>query len=359
MVLKRQNEEGGSGIRNTRQACAACKLQRRKCKSDCVTAPYFPAETAEDFKDTHKIFGVSNITKWLQSLDSEANKKAASDSFKWEASVWKTNPGRGPLGVYQDLQKEYKELEEKYKELLIKGQGVHDQLNHNPPINKSSSQQLQDHHRQFVQNNNDNLNVRHPNRALMNIGRHGQGHECPPPNMMNNNNSIDHRYNDQYLMMPWTRMESLPVPYNYGPLVHDNYGGQVRGRGSIIRPNSMSQTPQPLFVNGLMINNSYSNPFHRAGSSHSLGPSTSNNFGNYSTTALLNTVDQNEHDVGVPSNPAAAINPTAQPFHARPSPTQVRRSTQATRGVHSLQQRHQQHLLQRYSSHQNSNNQGN
>lgn len=48
------------------QPCAACRMLRRKCESDCLLAPYFPAEEAEKFAGVHKVFGASNVIKMIQ-----------------------------------------------------------------------------------------------------------------------------------------------------------------------------------------------------------------------------------------------------------------------------------------------------
>jgi len=46
--------------------CAACKNQRRRCPSDCIFSPYFPANDPQRFVSVHKIYGGSNVGKMLQ-----------------------------------------------------------------------------------------------------------------------------------------------------------------------------------------------------------------------------------------------------------------------------------------------------
>lgn len=46
--------------------CAACKNQRRRCPSDCIFSPYFPANDPQRFASVHKIYGGSNVGKMLQ-----------------------------------------------------------------------------------------------------------------------------------------------------------------------------------------------------------------------------------------------------------------------------------------------------
>jgi hypothetical protein len=46
--------------------CAACKLLRRRCKPDCVFAPYFPGGEPHRFASVHKVFGTSSARKIIQ-----------------------------------------------------------------------------------------------------------------------------------------------------------------------------------------------------------------------------------------------------------------------------------------------------
>lgn len=47
--------------------CAACKILRRRCSPDkCVLAPYFPPTDPAKFTIAHRVFGASNIIKFLQ-----------------------------------------------------------------------------------------------------------------------------------------------------------------------------------------------------------------------------------------------------------------------------------------------------
>jgi hypothetical protein len=48
--------------------CAACKNQRRRCPSDCIFSPYFPANDPQRFAYVHKIYGGSNVGKMLKVL---------------------------------------------------------------------------------------------------------------------------------------------------------------------------------------------------------------------------------------------------------------------------------------------------
>lgn len=46
--------------------CAACKILRRRCAEKCVLAPYFPPNDPLKFTTAHRVFGASNIIKFLQ-----------------------------------------------------------------------------------------------------------------------------------------------------------------------------------------------------------------------------------------------------------------------------------------------------
>ncbi|MBA0739937.1 hypothetical protein Gogos_013162, partial [Gossypium gossypioides] len=46
--------------------CAACKILRRRCADKCVLAPYFPPTDPAKFTIAHRVFGASNIIKFLQ-----------------------------------------------------------------------------------------------------------------------------------------------------------------------------------------------------------------------------------------------------------------------------------------------------
>lgn len=46
--------------------CAACKILRRRCVDKCVLAPYFPPHDPLKFTTAHRVFGASNIIKFLQ-----------------------------------------------------------------------------------------------------------------------------------------------------------------------------------------------------------------------------------------------------------------------------------------------------
>ncbi|CAL0331364.1 unnamed protein product [Lupinus luteus] len=101
-MVRYNNIEEGEGSNINRHACAACRHQRRKCKQNCVLAPYFPMEKTQQYLAVHKVFGFSNMTKMLSNLV-EQERKEAVESFQWEAMMWQQDPIHGPLGAYKKL----------------------------------------------------------------------------------------------------------------------------------------------------------------------------------------------------------------------------------------------------------------
>lgn len=84
------------------QACASCKHQRKKCDEACELAPYFPADRYTEFQNAHRLFGVSNILKILNSVDQQ-HRQAAAETILVEATVRKNDPVHGCLGITRAL----------------------------------------------------------------------------------------------------------------------------------------------------------------------------------------------------------------------------------------------------------------
>ncbi|KAE9610035.1 putative transcription factor AS2-LOB family [Lupinus albus] len=105
----------------TTQACAACKYQRRKCTSECLLAPHFPADQPNVFLNVHKLFGVSNIVKILKILEPN-QKQIAMDSIIIQSNYRNKYPVHGCceeicrlqyqiLWAEEELQVVYQQLE--------------------------------------------------------------------------------------------------------------------------------------------------------------------------------------------------------------------------------------------------------
>ncbi|KAJ4955137.1 hypothetical protein NE237_011920 [Protea cynaroides] len=91
------------------QPCAACRMLRRRCGSDCLLAPYFPAEESDKFVVVHKVFGASNVIKMLQMVE-ESKREDCVKSIVYEASSRLGDPVYGSTGAIFHLQKHVQEL---------------------------------------------------------------------------------------------------------------------------------------------------------------------------------------------------------------------------------------------------------
>ncbi|OMO71196.1 hypothetical protein CCACVL1_18369 [Corchorus capsularis] len=90
--------------------CAACKILRRRCADKCVLAPYFPPTEPAKFTIAHRVFGASNIIKFLQELP-ESQRADAVSSMVYEASARIRDPVYGCAGAICQLQKQVNELQ--------------------------------------------------------------------------------------------------------------------------------------------------------------------------------------------------------------------------------------------------------
>ncbi|KAI4385724.1 hypothetical protein MLD38_003719 [Melastoma candidum] len=91
--------------------CAACKILRRRCVDKCVLAPYFPPTDPFKFAIAHRVFGASNIIKFLQDLP-EWHRADAVSSMVYEANARMRDPVYGCAGAICQLQKQVTELQE-------------------------------------------------------------------------------------------------------------------------------------------------------------------------------------------------------------------------------------------------------
>ncbi|XP_060175195.1 LOB domain-containing protein 1-like [Lycium barbarum] len=90
--------------------CAACKILRRRCAEKCVLAPYFPPNDPIKFTTAHRVFGASNIIKFLQELP-EFQRADAVSSMVYEANARLRDPVYGSAGAICQLQKQVNELQ--------------------------------------------------------------------------------------------------------------------------------------------------------------------------------------------------------------------------------------------------------
>ncbi|XP_068644114.1 LOB domain-containing protein 1-like [Aristolochia californica] len=90
--------------------CAACKILRRRCVEKCVLAPYFPPSEPLKFTTAHRVFGASNIIKFLQELP-ESQRADAVSSMVYEANARIRDPVYGCAGAICQLQKQVSQLQ--------------------------------------------------------------------------------------------------------------------------------------------------------------------------------------------------------------------------------------------------------
>ncbi|CAA2967001.1 LOB domain-containing protein 1-like [Olea europaea var. sylvestris] len=90
--------------------CAACKILRRRCVEKCVLAPYFPPNDPLKFATAHRVFGASNIIKFLQELPEDQRADAVS-SMVYEANARLRDPVYGSAGTISQLQNQVNELQ--------------------------------------------------------------------------------------------------------------------------------------------------------------------------------------------------------------------------------------------------------
>ncbi|ESQ36107.1 hypothetical protein EUTSA_v10008781mg [Eutrema salsugineum] len=90
--------------------CAACKILRRRCGEKCVLAPYFPPTEPAKFTIAHRVFGASNIIKFLQELP-ESQRTDAVNSMVYEAGARIRDPVYGCAGAIYHLQRQVSELQ--------------------------------------------------------------------------------------------------------------------------------------------------------------------------------------------------------------------------------------------------------
>ncbi|KAF8396633.1 hypothetical protein HHK36_018257 [Tetracentron sinense] len=97
-------------VAKAKRPCAACKILRRRCAEKCVLAPYFPPTEPLKFTTAHRVFGASNINKFLQELP-ESQRADAVSSMVYEANARIRDPVYGCAGAICQLQKQVSDLQ--------------------------------------------------------------------------------------------------------------------------------------------------------------------------------------------------------------------------------------------------------
>ncbi|XP_057980531.1 LOB domain-containing protein 1-like [Malania oleifera] len=91
------------------QSCAACRMLRKRCDSNCILAPYFPGKEVEKFALVHKVFGASNVIKMIRMVE-ESKREDAAKAIVYEAMARLRDPVYGITGAIFYLQKTVEEL---------------------------------------------------------------------------------------------------------------------------------------------------------------------------------------------------------------------------------------------------------
>lgn len=107
------------------QPCAACRMLRRRCSENCLLAPYFPADEADNFARVHKVFGASNVIKILQMVE-ETQREDTVKSMVYEARARLQDPVYGCAGIIFCLQKHVRDLQEQLE--LTKSEFIETQV---------------------------------------------------------------------------------------------------------------------------------------------------------------------------------------------------------------------------------------
>ncbi|XP_057735909.1 LOB domain-containing protein 1-like [Arachis stenosperma] len=149
--------------------CAACKILRRRCVEKCVLAPYFPPTDPLKFTIAHRVFGASNIIKFLQELP-ESQRADAVSSMVYEANARIRDPVYGCAGAICQLQKQVSELQAQLAKAQAELVNMHCQQTNLVALicmemstsntHQSSSHQEQ-HHMMMIQPQNNNNNNNH------------------------------------------------------------------------------------------------------------------------------------------------------------------------------------------------------
>ncbi|QCD81667.1 LOB domain-containing protein 24-like [Vigna unguiculata] len=92
--------------------CGACKYQRRRCGSDCLLAPYFPAESIQRFAVVHHVFGGGNVSNILKSTSPESRKWVAR-ALAYQAEARVRDPVHGCVGLIWEQEASLGILKEK------------------------------------------------------------------------------------------------------------------------------------------------------------------------------------------------------------------------------------------------------
>ncbi|GAV88029.1 DUF260 domain-containing protein [Cephalotus follicularis] len=91
------------------QPCAACRMLRRRCDSNCTLAPYFPSHEIQKFAGVHKVYGASNVIKMIQMVE-ETKREDTVKAIVYEATARLRDPVYGSTRSIFHLQNMIEDL---------------------------------------------------------------------------------------------------------------------------------------------------------------------------------------------------------------------------------------------------------
>ena len=99
-----------NAVRYNYSPCAACKFLKKKCRPDCIFAPYFPPEKLQNFTSVHKIFGATRVSKLLNEVLPHQRDETLS-CLVYEAQARLRDPVYGSVGAISMLQLQVERLQ--------------------------------------------------------------------------------------------------------------------------------------------------------------------------------------------------------------------------------------------------------
>ena len=99
-------------LRKKDKACGACMISRRRCKVDCILAPFlsYPGSII-DYHPIHKIYGTKNFTRLFRKIPLDKRQQAI-NSYLYEARKRCHDPVLGSVSYIINLETQVEKLRE-------------------------------------------------------------------------------------------------------------------------------------------------------------------------------------------------------------------------------------------------------
>ncbi|XP_027122366.1 LOB domain-containing protein 27-like [Coffea arabica] len=253
----------------TSPACAACKYQRRKCSSDCVLAPYFPANQHKSFQNAHRLFGVSKIVKILEQLSTLEQQEEAMKSIKYESDMRERYPVHGCAGIVHHLREQLRLATEELHYVYAQLAAHREQIpNNQQQLGCSSSDYSSSHQPQLLHSGvmiNNSCSTTQSIDALPFFQHHyaGSMHDCEMPFTMdyflanenygddtdaNDDKGVRHRDSNDHVAKPLLGLEPVYTntpPDPYCDLIRNNVNSVVGNQPEVIANSNQAFGIQP------------------------------------------------------------------------------------------------------------------